>query len=547
MSCCPPAPEIVDGSAGDADVPSQDSKILPGESVECYMKRAENPSGMKDDLQEPIPDKIDNTSIPVGADASINVTFRLTNNSAAPSGLKWFITGTLPVGISFNETTGVLSGTVGAADHGKSFSLLVTAAKNSPSSAPATGSADFIDSRTFNFSPAPASKEDIQFVHPLPGQPISSPFGPRQHPVHKTQAPHKGVDFNTPGSTLSDVVAAADGEVTYVGTQGAAGNMIKIDHRNSSGVMLCQTVYMHLSQFYVSVGQKVAAGQKIAKEGNTGVGTGPHLHFECRIIKNGTTTWVDPVPYIRGQVKYQAGVAPGAAPGQEVTVATPGATISQSGAAAQAGGCAPFGPSYPPDPEAPPPAPLPPPGDVFELAWYFTMKYEVGPHWMTTPQFSPGDPDLDQGKKETTLQRKQVGYKNYAGFPGGETKFGIAQGPNPNIAVGPIEYAPAKQVGYDNYWRKGSNPPSSLASTKPKTAVMLFDMIYLHGGGNVRGAILPKANIGSLDDVASCNALHAAQMDFINAIVRANPSRERYKNGWVNRSKALLAYALALP
>lgn len=544
MSCCPPPPAVIEGSAGDTSVPSQGGDILPGESVECYMKRAENPSGLKDDLQEPVPGKIDNTSIPVGPDASINVTFKLTSNSPAVTGLKWFVTGPLPAGITFNQTTGVLSGTVAAGDHGKTFSLLMTAAKNSPASVPAAGSSDFIDSRTFNFAPTLASKSDIQLVHPLPGQPISSPFGPRQHPIRKTQAPHKGVDFNTPGSALTDVVAAADGEVVFVGEQGAAGRMLKIDHRNSGGVLLCQTVYMHLSEFYVKEGQKVAAGQKVAKEGNTGASTGPHLHFECRIIKNGSTTWVDPVPFIRGPIKYQAGAGPGT--GEPVTVAGAGASISPAGAAAQAGGCAPFGPGYGTDPEAPAPAPLPPDDSVFDKAWYFTMRYEVGPHWMTTAQFSPGDADLDAGKKDTTLQRKQVGYKNYAGFPGGETKFGVAQGPNPNIAVGPIDYPSAKQVGFNNYWRRGANSPSTYESTKPKVAVMLFDMTYLHGVGNVKGAILPKANISSLSDADAIVALHAAQVDFIESIVRANPSLGRYKAGWLNRSKALLAYAQGL-
>lgn len=544
MSCCPPAPAVIDGAAGDLDVPSQGGGILPGESVECYMKRAENPSGLKDDLEEPVPGKIDNTSIPVGPDASINVTFKLTSNSPDPAG-RWFVTGPLPAGITFNQTTGVLSGTVAQSDHGKTFSLLVTAAKGTPATAPTPGSPDFIDSRTFNFAPAPASKGDIQLVHPLPGQPISSPFGPRQHPIRKVQAPHKGVDFNTPGSALTDVVAAADGEVVFVGQQGAAGNMLKIDHRNAGGVLLCQTVYMHLSEFYVKEGQKVAAGQKVAKEGNTGASTGPHLHFECRIIRNGTTTWVDPVPFIRGPIKYQAGAGPGT--GGEVTVASPGASISPKGAEVASSGCAPFGPGYAPDPEAPAPSPPPPAGSVFDQAWFFTMKYEVGPHWMTTAQFSPGDPDLDAGLKDTTLQRKQVGYKNYAGFPGGETKFGVAQGPNPNIKVGPIDYASARQVGYSNYWLRGANSPSTYEASKPKTAVMLFDMTYLHGAGNVKGSILPRADISSLSDVDACKALHASQVTFIEGIVQANPSRERYKAGWLNRAKALLAYALALP
>lgn len=536
MSCCPPAPEIVEGDSADGSFVTQDTQILPGESVECYMKRAENPTGLKDDLTDYVPDKIHNTSIPVGPNADINVTFKLTPDSTRTP-TSWTVSGTLPTGVTLVGDT--LSGTVDPVDHGKSFSLLITAVDGGGT----------IDSRTFTFSPVPVSKDgSIQFVNPLPGGRVTSQFNPnRKHPVRGTISPHKGVDMSSPGATLGDIVAAADGEVIFKGFQGGgAGNYIKINHRSANGELLCQTVYMHLDTIYVTEGQKVAAGQKIGKEGNTGIGTAAHLHFECRLLKGGQQTWIDPLPLIRG-VTDVAQKTDGLNQGIDFQPQQGGAHLSSQDAAARAGGCEAFGPSYPPDPEAPTPAPLPPVGSPFELAWFFTMKYEVGPHWQTTAQFSPGDADLDAGLKDTTFQRKQVGYKNYAGFPGGETKFGIAQGPNPNIAVGTIDYATAKQVGYDNYWRRGSNSPSSYETTKPKTSIMLFDMTYLHGAGNLRGSILPKADISSLDDAASCVALQQAQEAFINEIVRRNPSLERYKNGWLNRSRALLAYVQPLP
>jgi hypothetical protein len=170
------------------------------------------------------------------------------------------------------------------------------------------------------------------------------------------------------------------------------------------------------------------------------------------------------------------------------------------------------------------------------------MTYEVGPHWQTTPQFSPGDPDLDAGLFGTTFQRKQVGYKAFPALVGGETKFGIAQGPNPNISVAAVNYVDAKAVGYENYWQKG---PDDYEATRPRTAIMLFDMYYLHGGGNARH-IVSGANLTGLDDVQSCNALHQSQLRFISAIVAANPAREKFQNGWINRAKALLSYALTI-
>lgn len=538
MSCCPPAPQLVDASAADAELAqTQDTPILPGESVECYMKRAENPSGLKDDLTGILPDKISNTSVPVKPDASIDVTFKLTPGSE-PEPWGWTFEG-LPAWLTASGSR--ITGTPPTSEHGKKVSLLVTATKGAKS-----------DSRTFVFAPAPAaSSSSIQFVNPLPGGRVTSIFNPnRVHPVRGTVAPHKGIDMSTPGASTVDVVAAADGEVVFTGFQaGGAGNYIKVNHYDAAGALLCQTVYMHLERFYVAVGQKVAAGQKIGKEGNTGIGTAAHLHFECRLIRGGSTTWIDPLPLIRGTLQVAETTNPDNS-GNNFQPQTSDARLTAAEAAARGGGCAPFGPNYGKKPGEPPASPPAPPAggsteptNVFDRAWYFTMTYEVGPHWETAPQFSPGDADLDAGLFETSLQRKKVGYKNYPGFPGGETKFGIAQGPNANINVAGIDYAASKATGYRNYWKKG---PDALEATKPRTAIMLFDMYYLHGPGNARH-IQTAAGITTLSDTASCAALQQAQEAFIRSIVAANPSRERYLSGWLNRSKALLAYALATP
>ncbi len=106
---------------------------------------------------------------------------------------------------------------------------------------------------------------------------ISSKFNPsRKHPVTGKITPHKGVDFRAPIGT--PVYAPADGTVTFAGYQRAAGYYIIIKHLGDYS-----TVYMHLSKMDVKKGDRVNVGQVIARTGNTGRTTGPHLHYEVRI------------------------------------------------------------------------------------------------------------------------------------------------------------------------------------------------------------------------------------------------------------------------
>ena len=98
---------------------------------------------------------------------------------------------------------------------------------------------------------------------------------------------HSGLDICAPAGT--DIVAAADGEVTSAGWNGGYGNLIIITHEN--GV---QTYYGHCSKLYASVGDVVKAGDLIAAVGRTGFATGNHLHFEIRV--NGST--INPQRYL---------------------------------------------------------------------------------------------------------------------------------------------------------------------------------------------------------------------------------------------------------
>ncbi len=98
----------------------------------------------------------------------------------------------------------------------------------------------------------------------------------RRHPVTHRIAPHKGIDIKAPVGT--PVYAPADGVVTFAGYQRAAGYYVIVRHEQNYS-----TVYMHLSKIDVKKGQQVFVGQIIAKTGNTGRTTGPHLHYEIRI------------------------------------------------------------------------------------------------------------------------------------------------------------------------------------------------------------------------------------------------------------------------
>jgi len=108
---------------------------------------------------------------------------------------------------------------------------------------------------------------------------ISSRFNPsRKHPVLNRIRAHKGVDYAAPVGT--PVRAAGEGRVKFAGQQGGYGNVVELEH--GSGVV---TVYGHLSRFAKNLrrGQRVELGQVIAYVGQTGLATGPHLHYEYRI------------------------------------------------------------------------------------------------------------------------------------------------------------------------------------------------------------------------------------------------------------------------
>ena len=102
---------------------------------------------------------------------------------------------------------------------------------------------------------------------------VTSPFGVRAHPLLRKRRLHTGIDFGIPPGTA--VYAAAFGIVRRASDDAVSGKLVLVDH--GSGV---STLYCHNESLLVSVGEQVAAGQVIAKSGNSGLSTGPHLHYQ---------------------------------------------------------------------------------------------------------------------------------------------------------------------------------------------------------------------------------------------------------------------------
>ncbi len=114
----------------------------------------------------------------------------------------------------------------------------------------------------------------IPNIKPVSGS-ITSTFGTRVHPIYNISLFHSGIDISASEGTR--VETTGDGIVAFSGYDKGYGQKITINHGYGY-----KTIYAHLSKSLVRQGQKVKRGDIIALSGNTGVSTGPHLHYEVQ-------------------------------------------------------------------------------------------------------------------------------------------------------------------------------------------------------------------------------------------------------------------------
>ena len=124
-------------------------------------------------------------------------------------------------------------------------------------------------------------------IMPTQGWLTSAFSSMRDHPILHIARPHEGIDVTAPMG--SPIEAPAAGVVTDAGWESGYGNTVTIDH--DYGIV---TKFAHASKLLVKRGQRVQRGQRIALVGNTGLATGPHLHYEVHV--NGRP--VDPLKYV---------------------------------------------------------------------------------------------------------------------------------------------------------------------------------------------------------------------------------------------------------
>jgi len=161
----------------------------------------------------------------------------------------------------------------------KTFCILLLSITISP--------ALFIQAET----PAPrAAVQDTAAVltNPLPGRAVLSGFGMRKNPYTGKLSHHNAVDIPAPAGTA--IITAGPGRVIAAGQDENYGKFITIRHK--PGLV---TKYAHLDSVCIEFAQDIKEGQQIGTVGETGLATGPHLHFE--VIINGKHA--DPEEYMK--------------------------------------------------------------------------------------------------------------------------------------------------------------------------------------------------------------------------------------------------------
>lgn len=120
---------------------------------------------------------------------------------------------------------------------------------------------------------------------------VASGYGMRMHPILKRRKMHNGMDFTAPRGT--PIYATGDGKVIKASRASGFGKVVYIDH--GFGYV---TKYGHMSKFNTRKGRKVKRGDIIGYVGNSGLSSGPHLHYE--VHKNGKP--INPVNFYHGDL-----------------------------------------------------------------------------------------------------------------------------------------------------------------------------------------------------------------------------------------------------
>ena len=159
---------------------------------------------------------------------------------------------------------------------------------------------------------------------PIKGAPITSLYGLRFHPILHILRLHAGIDFGAAVGSL--VRAAADGKIEIAGPVSGFGNHVRIQHAGF------ETSYSHLSEIPEAIhpGVEVKQGDIIALSGNTGLSTGPHLHFEFYLNRDA----VDPLPHLGSEIQTAAASLKGPVIATAAAASTPAAGVTASEIAA---------------------------------------------------------------------------------------------------------------------------------------------------------------------------------------------------------------------
>lgn len=512
-----------------------------GESAECYLGRAGNSGNDQAPIGEN-PDKIETISIPVRCDLSVDTQMKPTKGTPSvasgcvtPGNFLWIRLGP-PNGTAYTDpnaeyagnsfgggavlmgSDGKFSGAYDSTGLGKTFAFVVVMYCEHP-----TGTFDYqgkkwkeLDRKPYKQTPVECKPGmGIKFIHPLPGSVVTSKCSvSRKNPATGVVRPHKGCDFAYAGGRVGPVLASADGEVCFAGVQNGYGNIVIIGHKDAAGKRVCITKYAHLASIGVSVGQKVAAGDKIGVEGNTGIGTGNHLHFEIRGGTSQGDQVFDPLEYIGGSMNAQTTNSddPGQPAGPTENKNNKEAPVTAQ--ANQNNNDCNYKPDYVP-PEADNAAlPVPDNSDKFTKCFNLTMTEEVGSWW------NPADAETQQGLCDTPARKRKTGYVVFNGEAGGLTKFGLSQPNQKTINVTTCTMDQAKSVYENKYWKYHKCDELYPASTSAKTNAVWFDACMQHGGCRIilaRAVGKPEGtNISVL--ISAANAM--GEQQFVDALTQ---------------------------